>query len=80
MIKVIFYSLVGILLLSWGLFQFDFVIEAFNNLLNVINVDVISAFGQVYLSFVSYNYLFLLLAIIVIFWIIDKFISWIQGE
>lgn len=79
MIKSIFLFLFGAILISWGLMQIDFINDAFSTLISNINLEILDAFGDAYLKLISYNYLMLLIAMFVIFYIIGKFIDWIKG-
>lgn len=79
MIKTILYILIGAILVSWGLMKIDVINDMVNMLFNNINLDLIAAFGEVYLKFMSYSYLMLLVAIIVVCFMLSKFIDWIKG-
>jgi len=79
----IFFIIVGGLLLGWGLMQFDVIVEYFNSVLTILNyqynMTIIAAFGEIYAKFSSYHYLMLFIALFVICWIIQKFVSFLRG-
>ena len=80
MIKTIFYILVAVLLMSWGLMQLDFIQELYTLFTNSINSELIGAFGAMYAKMLTYNMIMLMIAYFMILGVIGLFIRYLKGK